>query len=89
MLNTLTGLEDMIEVAGEECLNDILVRFKRINAHADSYTWKFQGKVLTMEKTLDWNGILDESSLFARLNLDYDMYIPAIMLYFNDDLTVA
>ncbi|OHT17137.1 Cytochrome b5-like Heme/Steroid binding domain containing protein [Tritrichomonas foetus] len=89
IVNTLTKLEDMIEVAGEESLWDILARFKKINSHADSYTWKFLGRVLTMEKTLDQNGIKDESAKFARLNLDYDMYIPAIMIYYNDDLTVA
>jgi hypothetical protein len=88
IVNTLTGLEDMLEVAGEESLNDVLVRFKRINSHAESYTWKFQGVVLDMEKTLEENGILDESATFARLNMDYDMYIPAILIYFNDDLTV-
>ena len=89
IVNTLTGLDDQIEVAGEESLWDILARFKNINSHAESYTWKFQGRVLTMEKTLEQNGILDESAKFARLNLDYDMYIPAILIYFNDDLTVA
>lgn len=89
ILNTLTSKEDIIEVAGEETLNDILTRFKKINSHAESYTWKFLGRVLTMEKTLEQNGIIDESAKFARLNLDYDMYIPAILIYFNDDLTVA
>ena len=89
ILNTLTQTEDLLEVAGEETLNDILERFKKINSHAESYTWKFQGNVLKMEKTLDQNGILDESAKFARLGLDYDMYIPAILIYFNDDLTVA
>ena len=89
IVNTLTGLEDQIEVAGEEPINDILIRYKKINSHADSYTWKFLGRVLEMDKTLDQNGIFDESDKFARLNLDYDMYIPAILIYFNDDLTVA
>ena len=89
IVNTLTKLEDKIEVAGEESLWDILARFKKINSHAESYTWKFLGRMLTMEKTLDQNGIFDESAKFARLNLDYDMYIPSIMIYFNDDLTVA
>jgi hypothetical protein len=89
IVNTLTGLEDIREVAGEESLNDVLVRFKRINSHAGSYTWKFQGVVLDMEKTLEENGILDESATFARLNMKYDTYIPAILIYFNDDLTVA
>jgi hypothetical protein len=89
IVNTLTGLEDILEVAGEESLGEILHRFLRINAHAESYTWKFLGKVLAMEKTLEQNGVIDESETFARLNLDYDMYIPAILIYFNDDLTVA
>lgn len=89
IVNTLTSKEDPLEVAGEETLLEILGRFKKINSHADSYTWKFQSKTLQMEKTLEENGILDESKKFARLNLDYDMYIPAIMIYFNDDLTVA
>lgn len=89
IVNTLTKQEDLIECAGEESLIDILGRFKRINAHAESYTWKFLGKVLVMEKTLDQNGIYDERDTFARLNIDYDTYIPAILIYFNDDLTVA
>ncbi|EAY19060.1 Cytochrome b5-like Heme/Steroid binding domain containing protein [Trichomonas vaginalis G3] len=89
IVNTLTSKEDLIEVAGEETLNDILERFKAINSHADSYTWKFQGNVLKMEKTLEQNGIHDESAKFARLGLDFDMYIPAILIYFNDDLTAA
>jgi len=89
IVNTLTSKEDILEVAGEETLIDILNRFKKINSHADSYTWKFQGRTLTMEKTLEQNGIIDETDKFARLNLDYDMYIPAILIYFNDDLTIA
>ena len=89
IVNTLTGLEDVIEVAGEESIEDIRTRFKKINSHADSYTWKFLGRVLVMEKTLDQNGIYDESAKFARLNLDFDMYIPAILIYFNDELTVS
>ena len=89
IVNTLTTKEDVLEVAAEEKLIDILNRFKKINSHADSYTWKFQGRTLTMEKNLEQNGIIDESDKFARLNLDFDMYIPAILIYFNDDLTAA
>ena len=42
-----------------------------------------------MDKTLEENDIPDESEQFIELGLDEDMYIPAIHLYFNDDLTVA
>lgn len=51
-----------------------------------------------MEKTLEENNIIDETDEFERLILylifrldipEDEWYIPAIHLYFNDDLTVA
>ena len=36
-----------------------------------------------------WNDIPDESEEFIDLNIDEDAYIPAVHLYYNDDLTVA
>ena len=41
-----------------------------------------------MAKTLDENGIADESDEFERLGLPNDYYIPALHIYFNDDLTL-
>ena len=45
------------------------------------------GKNLDMTKTLKQNGINDESKAFYELNMDEDEFLPAIHLYFNDDLT--
>jgi hypothetical protein len=42
-----------------------------------------------MSKTLDENGILDESEELEQISIDDDLYLPTIHVYFNDDLTVA
>jgi hypothetical protein len=34
------------------------------------------------------NNVTDESDEFDRLNIPEDAYIPAIHLYYDDDLTV-
>ena len=114
--NTLNGHEHLLEVCSEETLNEILQRYKNINAHAESYTWKrhsgydsgHQKKIsnaqdeadytggaavdpltLDMTKTLEENGIHDEADEFQSLGLPSDFYIPGILLYYNDDLTVG
>ena len=56
--------------------------------HAASYTWKRLGKVLDMDKNLADNEIPDETEELIELGIDVDEYIPAIHLYFNDDLTI-
>jgi len=90
IVNMLTAHEDVLEVPCEETINEILERYKEINSHAASYTWKRLGRPLEMESTLDENDILDETDEFERLEIDQEeWYIPAIHLYFNDDLTVA
>ena len=76
-----------MQVCTEESLNEIKLRYKRINTHADSYTWKFESRVLDMEKNLEENGIADESEEFARLALDEEGSVPELHVYFNDDLT--
>jgi hypothetical protein len=40
-----------------------------INHHAASYTWKRLGKPLDMEKTLEENGIADETAEFEQYRL--------------------
>ncbi len=89
IINTLTKQDDVIDVCSEETINEILDRYKEINEHAESYTWKRMQRVLDMEQTLDDNDILDETEEYLSLDLDPDSYIPAIHLYFNDDLTEA
>ena len=81
--------DDIIEVCSEETLNEILDRYMELNEHAASYTWKRLGRPLDMDKTLEENDIPDETEDFIDLNLDEHMYIPAVHLYYNDDLTVA
>ena len=89
IFNMLTKHENTIEICSEDTLNEILDRFLDVNQHAASYTWKRLGKPLDMEKTLADNNIPDETQEMINLGLDEDEYIPAIHLYFNDDLTVA
>eukprot|EP00758_Cryptobia_borreli_P004690 Tbor_TRINITY_DN4522_c1_g1::TRINITY_DN4522_c1_g1_i4::g.15839::m.15839 len=94
IVNTLTGNEVTVEVCSEETLSEIMIhRYMAVNAHAASYTWKRHDLdsswTLDMQKTLEENGIKDESEEFESLGLSSDHYIPAVHLYFNDDLTVG
>ncbi|XP_046389609.1 cytochrome b5 domain-containing protein 1 [Ischnura elegans] len=87
ILNVLTGHDDQIEVCCEDTLNRIQERYLFLNNHSGSYTWKFEGRVLNMNLTLAENGIPDEREEFIELLLPEKFYIPAIMIYNNDDLT--
>mmetsp|Transcript_34598 Transcript_34598/g.40461 ORF Transcript_34598/g.40461 Transcript_34598/m.40461 type:complete len:223 (-) Transcript_34598:191-859(-) len=93
VINTLNGHEITLEVCSEETLRDIVkTRYIFVNAHAHSYTWMrhdAQSRVLDMSKTLDDNGIFDEAEEFEAVGLSADFYIPAVHLYFNDDLTIG
>ena len=89
VINMQTKDDDVIEVASEETLNEILDRYTELNEHAASYTWKRLGRPLDMDKTLEENDIPDETEEFIELGIDEHAYIPAVHLYFNDDLTVA
>ncbi|XP_008400636.1 cytochrome b5 domain-containing protein 1 [Poecilia reticulata] len=87
VVNTLTSQEQLLEVCSEETLEEILQRYLPHNAHANSYTWKFHRVVLDMKKTLRDNGVLDDDPELEQLRMDRDLFVPAILLYFNDDLT--
>ncbi|XP_064642922.1 cytochrome b5 domain-containing protein 1-like [Lineus longissimus] len=87
--NTLTSQEQVIEVCSEQNIDEILQKFIKYNAHAASYTWKYDSNVLDMEKTLQDNGIPDEDEEFYELSMDDSTYRQTIHLYFNDDLTEA
>jgi len=89
MVNLLTKQKNTLEVPVEETVEEIRQRYMIHNAHAGSYTWKRLGKVLNMEKTLEENGMKDETEEFVRLGIDPDDHIPVIHLYFDDDLTEA
>ncbi|XP_053319064.1 cytochrome b5 domain-containing protein 1 [Spea bombifrons] len=87
IINTLTSQEHTLEVCSEENMWEILHRYLPCNAHATSYTWKFDGVPLDMDKTLQENGVRDEDEEFEQLTIDSDLFTPSILLYFNDDLT--
>jgi len=59
------------------------------NQHAASYTWKYDGVELDMDKTLDGNGITDEDEQFYELRMNDNEFLQAVHIYFNDDLTEA
>ena len=42
-----------------------------------------------MKKTLQENGLSDECEDFYKLSMNEELYLPAMHLYFNDDLTEA
>ncbi|XP_067004187.1 cytochrome b5 domain-containing protein 1 [Anabrus simplex] len=87
MLNVLTGTENTLTVCKEDKLSRILERQLLFNSHIRSYTWKFETRVLDMNKTLEENKIPDYRDEFKKYGQLEDEYIPAIMLYYNDDLT--
>ena len=89
IINMQTKCDDILEVCSEETLNEILDRYMDFNQHSASYTWKRLGRPLDMDKTLEENDIPDETDEFVDLNIDEDAYIPAVHLYYNDDLTEA
>ena len=89
LINMLTKHDDVLEVATEETINEILDRYLEINSHAASYTWKRMGRELNMERNLSQNDIPDETEELLELGIDLEDYIPAIHLYFDDDLTIA
>ncbi|KAI9005880.1 hypothetical protein BC832DRAFT_455042 [Gaertneriomyces semiglobifer] len=89
IINTLTQDEHVVEVASEESLSAIQERYMALNAHAKGYMWKRLGQLLDMSQTLDQNGIKDDTMHFQRVGMDEEKHLPAIHLYFSDDLTVA
>lgn len=42
-----------------------------------------------MNKTLEENGVADESEEFYKLSMNEELFLPALHLYLNDDLTEA
>ncbi|KAM8898510.1 cytochrome b5 domain-containing protein 1 [Spinachia spinachia] len=77
------------QVCSEETMAEILQRYLRFNSHARSYTWKHCGMILDMSQTLGENNVPDDDNELQHLRLDRDLFPPALLLYFNDDLTVS
>ncbi|KAJ3179294.1 Cytochrome b5 domain-containing protein 1 [Geranomyces variabilis] len=89
VINTLTRDEHILEVASEEKLAAVQDRYLAFNSHAKGYMWKRQGQLLDMSRTLEENGLPEESAQFELVGMDADEWLPAVHLYFSDDLTVA
>jgi hypothetical protein len=90
----LTRSDDVIKVCTEESLNDIKNRYIEYNRNSNSYTWKIlnpQGQFITLKSdlTLEQNGIADESDNYMKLGIDEDLYLPNLLIYYNDDLNEA
>ena len=47
------------------------------------------GTNLNMTKSLEQNGVKDEDEELYELNFNEEDWLPAIHIYFNDDLTEA
>jgi len=78
-----------VKICSEETIREILQRYLPYNAHAGSYTWKYNGINLDMDKTLADNGIEDCDEQFFSLRIDERQFLCALHVYFNDDLTEA
>ncbi|RHZ13793.1 hypothetical protein DYB37_010872 [Aphanomyces astaci] len=94
VVNTLTHQMHSLQVCSEETIEEIQYRYidLQFNAHAGSYTWKYldgdEFVPLDMAKTLEENGLPDESLEFEKLGMDADEFKPILHIYFNDDLTI-
>jgi hypothetical protein len=95
ILNSLTGSEHAIEVAGESTVAEIQTYFLDCNAHCRSYTWKayVDGRFLTLDagSTLLENGVPDDTAEAELLGVDAELpeYQTTLLLVYNDDLTTA
>eukprot|EP00158_Paraphelidium_tribonemae_P004871 Partr_v1_DN27024_c0_g1_i1_m29056 putative Cytochrome b5 domain containing 1 len=90
LVNTLTGCEDILEVAQEETLMAMQNRYmERFNQHSTGYIWRHAGRVLNMQETLVQNGIPDMRKQMALSGIDEDEWMPVFHLIFSDDLSVA
>ncbi|CAB3221300.1 unnamed protein product [Arctia plantaginis] len=85
--NTITGSTVTLEVCSEETLYEVMMRYFPHNRHLSSYTWRYLGKPLCYNKTLAENNIPDERDRFSDVALAENIHIPAILIYYDDDLT--
>ncbi len=90
----LTRSDNIIKVCVEETLDDIKNRYLEFNRNSNSYTWKIlnaSGQFITLKSqlTLEQNGIPDESDNYMKLSIDEDLYLPNLLMYYNDDLNEA
>lgn len=61
-------------------MDEIQDRYFHYNAHARSYTWKYNNGNLDMSKILAENKVTDERKEFYKLGIDEDQFLPAICI---------
>ncbi|KAF9824158.1 hypothetical protein SFRURICE_002279 [Spodoptera frugiperda] len=83
----VVGSTVTLEVCSEETIYEIMMRYLPHNSHLLSYTWRYMGRGLCLNKNLEENGIPDERDRFSDVALPENIHIPAILIYYNDDLT--
>ncbi len=89
----------IMQVPMEETINQIMERYVSLNAHALSYEAlklctcdTHEGKVfvaLDMNKSLEENGVFDESLEYGEMGMEINHLIPVMDVHYTDDLTVA
>lgn len=92
--NVLTNTENTVEVPCEETVAEIRERYLEINAHAHSYTFKAiissidgssEFEELDLRKTLQENGVIDETATFEDHSIPSNEFVPVIHAYWNDE----
>ena len=93
--NTLTSHHHIVEMGSECTVEEMQTRYLEFNAHCGSYVWKSlingEFRPLDVHKTLDENGVEDDSDELDKLGLDAespDLLID-VLIAFKDDLTVG
>lgn len=90
VLNTLTGQETEMLIPKTQPLKVSLEQqLKKLNGHAEAYTWSCLGKALNLEKTLSQNGIetLEGGAPEGPQGAPEERPPPpTILLHFEDDL---
>ena len=95
VVNSLTSHEHVIEMGVENTIEDLQARYLEHNAHCGSYQWKalVHGafRPLDVHKTLEENGVVDDSDELDKLGMDADApdFLIDLIIAFQDDLTVA
>jgi hypothetical protein len=95
VVNSLTSHEHVLEMGVENTVEDLQARYLEHNAHCGSYQWRalVHGafRPLDVHKTLEQNGVVDDSEELDKLGMDADApdFLIDLIIAFQDDLTVA
>ncbi|CAF4357554.1 unnamed protein product, partial [Adineta steineri] len=80
----------ILEIAEEETIGQIAIKFLKYNSHIFSYIWRYNQQILDFNKTLTENGIPNEELFHDKYGWRSDNEnCSTIILCFSDDLTIA